>query len=465
MTFISLDFFIFLSVFVPLYFLLQGKYRILFCLAGSYFFYAWWDWRFLSLLIISTVTDYVIARLMELNQGRFNRLLLIVSISINLGILGVFKYFNFFYESFSALVNNMGFGVSPITLNLILPLGISFYTFQTMSYTIDVYRKKLDVEKNFFIFAAYVSLFPQLVAGPIVRAKALLPQLRTSHSFDCTRIIRGLEMMVWGFFLKLCVADRLALVVDPPFENPEAFGGAAHITAIFGFGFQIYADFAGYSLIAIGLGLALGYHFGLNFRRPYLSASFSEFWERWHISLSSWLRDYIYIPLGGNRVGSVRMFRNLFIVMFLGGLWHGASWTFVAWGLLHALYLICQRLCSYLPLSKLPLILKIGIVYLCVNFAWIFFRAETFDQSIAILKQLFTADIFLLGFNYNLFALVVGYACVSIVFLIEVCAETKAVRLWYNASPWLRLFGMILTIWLIAFIGVFDGTTFIYFQF
>jgi len=465
MVFTSLEFIIFAAVFFPIYFLSRGTARLVVCLVASYLFYGWWDWRFLTLIFVSTVVDYSIARQMESIKPDTRKILLFISLATNLGLLGTFKYFDFFSQSFASIARHAGLDPSPVFLNLILPVGISFYTFQTMSYTIDVYRKQCAVEHNFLRFAAYVSLFPQLVAGPIVRARFLLPQMKHDQPLDWSRVARGLELVIWGLFLKLCVADRLAGIVDAPFENPAAFGDAAHLIATFGFGFQIYGDFAGYSLIAIGLGRMMGLDFGINFRRPYFASSFSEFWERWHISLSSWLREYLYVSLGGNRLGQSRTFRNLLIVMFLGGLWHGAAWTFVIWGLLHGSYLIAERAFGGLPFPRVPAIGRILVVFLLVNAAWIFFRAENLSDAILILGRIFSWHDYALGLTHNLFAMVIGYVCIAIVITVDAFAENTLLRNWFINTPWLRVCAGAATVWLIAFIGVFDGTTFIYFQF
>ncbi len=475
MLFNSLPFLVFCVLFFPLYFLLKGATRLWLCLVASYVFYGWWDWRFLGLIALSTLVDYAIGLAMaQTDQVRRRRGLLTMSICVNLGILGTFKYFDFFAASFQEVFTALGVSVSPFTLNVILPVGISFYTFQTLSYTIDLYRRKCDVEPSLLRFAAYVALFPQLVAGPIVRAGDLLPQLRVDHGVDWRRIGNGLELIVWGFFLKLCLADTLALTVDPIYASPNAFGALAHLVGVVFFAFQIYGDFCGYSLIAIGLGRVMGLTFPVNFRRPYFSRSFSEFWQRWHISLSSWLRDYLYIPLGGNRRGTLKTFRNLVIVMFLGGLWHGANYTFIVWGLLHGAYLVGQNICGRTvqpvlesnPITRWSLpALQIGAVFCLTLLAWVFFRAATIDQAWTIVKTVFFWSSPWMGLASDPFLLLKGGSVILIVLCVDWLTEWEWSRNIYQSNAILRACGVLLALWSIAFVGTFEGAAFIYFQF
>jgi len=347
MVFNSLPFLVFIGIFFPLYFSLRGRFRLWLCLIASYIFYAWWDWRFLSLILTSTLIDYLIGlRLNRETDTTKRQWLLRLSMVMNLGFLGFFKYFNFFVESFQDILLSLGLEPDLHTLHIILPVGISFYTFQSMSYTIDVYRKEIPVERDFLRFATFIAFFPQLVAGPIVRAKELLPQFAADIKFEWNRFSFGLSQVLWGFFKKVAVADSLAPFVDQCFAAPESFSALHLSLGVFFYAFQIYCDFSGYSDIAIGLARIMGFDFPDNFRTPYFSRNFSEFWTRWHITLSSWLRDYLYIPLGGNRQGTFNTYRNLMLTMLLGGLWHGASWVFVFWGFLHGLYLVGQRLFS-----------------------------------------------------------------------------------------------------------------------
>jgi alginate O-acetyltransferase complex protein AlgI len=297
MIFNSLPFFVFIGIFLPLYFLLKGKARLLLCLIGSYFFYGWWDWRFLSLIVFSTLIDYAVGLKLNKTEEQSKRYrLLLSSMIVNLGFLAFFKYFNFFIGSFAGLLESVGMNANIHSLNIILPVGISFYTFQSMSYTIDVYKKKIAVEKDFIRFATFISFFPQLVAGPIVRASDFLPQFQKDREFDWDRIIAGTSQILWGFFKKVAVADSLAPFVDQCFDAPGGFSSIHLLIGVVFYSFQIYCDFSGYSDIAIGLARILGFDFPQNFRTPYFSKNFSEFWKRWHISLSSWLQDYLYIP-------------------------------------------------------------------------------------------------------------------------------------------------------------------------
>ena len=326
-----------------LYFLTQRYFRLQngILLIASYVFYGFWDWRFLALLFVSTVVDYNLALLIEKSESPGERkALLAASICVNLGILGFFKYFGFFAESFASLLNSFGFQSSTPFFNIVLPVGISFYTFQTMSYTIDVYRRKLPATRNFFDFALFVSFFPQLVAGPIERATKLLPQVLQPRKFSQSNFVEGFYLIILGLFKKVVIADNMAPIVNYIFSRDvSTLSGAEVLVGVYAFAFQIYGDFAGYTDIARGVAKWLGFDLMLNFRMPYFATSPSDFWQRWHISLSSWLRDYLYIPLGGNRQGTLLTYRNLMLTMVLGGLWHGAAWTFVAWGFFHGLIL------------------------------------------------------------------------------------------------------------------------------
>ena len=447
-------------------------------LGASYFFYGWWDWRFLSLLLLSTGMDYSIGLWLsrEAEQHR-RRVGIWVSVAVNLGLLGFFKYANFFAESAAAAAAQLGVTLSWTTLNVVLPIGISFYVFQTLSYTIDVYRREIPAEPGLLRFATFVALFPQLVAGPIVRASTLLPQLYRDATFDWARLFRGAEMVAWGFFLKMVLADNIAqqLTVDDfPFASPENYGGLGHIAAVFLFSFQIYGDFAGYSLIALGLGHVMGLDFGINFRRPYFAANFGEFWQRWHISLSTWLRDYLYIPLGGSREGRARTFRNLLVTMFLGGLWHGAAWTFVVWGLLHGAYLVVwhaaaevfqrTRLDSRLLAFVVRPVLVV-LVFSLTAVAWVFFRAESLSDSLLILGRVFTLAPEPSLITRNWVGLLKCIALIAVVLAVDAVAEFHGPRERYARTPALRFTGALLVIWAIAAVGSFAGGTFIYFQF
>lgn len=316
-------------------------------LVANYIFYGAWDWRFLSLILISTVIDYVCGlKIHGTKSLKTKKLLLFVSIFANLAMLGFFKYFNFFAENFQILLAQTGLDIHPRLLNIVLPVGISFYTFQTMSYTIDVYRDKLTPCRSLPDFALFVSFFPQLVAGPIERAKNLLPQILNKRTITWQKFLEGCHLILWGLFQKIFIADNLARIVEPVFSNHSEQHGATILIAAYAFAFQIFCDFAGYSNIARGLAKCMGFELMVNFNLPYFATNPQEFWQRWHISLSTWLRDYLYFPLGGNRNGNLKTCRNLFVVMLLGGLWHGAAWTFVLWGLYHGILLVLHRLLS-----------------------------------------------------------------------------------------------------------------------
>lgn len=374
-----------------------------FMLAASYFFYGWWDWRFVGLLIVSSVLNQFIARRMhQADSPRTRKHWLIGALIFNLGTLGVFKYYGFFTIQAYAAFARIGITPAIPLLDIILPVGISFFTFQALSYVIDIYRRELEPTRAWLDFAMYLAFFPQLVAGPIVRAKVFLPQIETFRNVSRIDIGRATALILCGLFKKIVVANYLAQeIVDPVFANPAAYGALDNLFAVYGYAIQIYCDFSAYSDIAIGVALLLGFHFPLNFNAPYFAVSIQDFWRRWHISLSTWLRDYLYIPLGGSRLSSAKTYRNLFITFLLGGLWHGAAWTFIVWGLMHGLYLMLERVvalrrgasrtpenASFLSVHRW---LRMIYVFHLVCFTWIFFRSETFADAGDMLRQLVTA--------------------------------------------------------------------------
>lgn len=385
MNFVHPHFFIFFAIFLCLYFTVKGKLRLGTLLLGSYFFYGYFSIPFCSLLIASTFFDFTLAKYMEGQQDR-KKMWVLLSVVGNLGLLGYFKYHGFFWNDILIPLNQwLPIELEPYKSEL-PPMGISFFTFQTMSYSIDVYRGKIKASQSLLEFACYVSMFPQLVAGPIVRAKDLLPQLKLSHSIRKEDFKIGIKRFIWGFMKKACLADSLAvLIVDPCFARPENYTEAYLFYAMIAYSFQIYFDFSGYSDMAIGVGRMLGFKFPENFNHPYQSASFSEFWTRWHISLSSWLRDYLYIPLGGNRKGELRTYVNLLLTMLLGGLWHGASFLFILWGFIHGLLLVVEKLAlKVLPTrlcERTPKALKVFWVFMAASLAWIPFRAGDMDVA------------------------------------------------------------------------------------
>ncbi len=404
MLFNSIDFAVFLPVmFFIFWFGARKSTRIqnIWIVIGSYVFYGWWDWRFLSLILFSTLVDFTVGRLME-KESRINRrkLLLWISILVNLGLLGFFKYYNFFVDNFTTAFTFFGGEISPQSLNVILPVGISFYTFQTLSYTIDVYRGQIKPTSNFIAFAAYVSFFPQLVAGPIERATNLLPQFFKPKTFDREMAVAGMRQILWGLFKKVVIADNCAVVANEIFNNSAEYSGATLFVGAVFFAFQIYGDFSGYSDIAIGTAKLFGFKLMQNFAFPYFSRDIAEFWRRWHISLSTWFRDYLYIPLGGSRGTKATVVRNVFIIFIVSGFWHGASWTFIVWGALNALY--------FLPLllggknrANIEVIGNDGSysvrefagmfsTFFLTVLAWVFFRSTGMPHAITYLTDMFT---------------------------------------------------------------------------
>lgn len=381
MVFNSITFFIFFILFFFLYWIISKKATVkitnLFILLSSYLFYGWWDWRFLGLLLFSSSVDYIVARYIEkTDEQRKRKLILCISIFSNIGLLAFFKYFNFFVDSFVTLLHLFSIPVNTTTLSIVLPVGISFYTFQALSYTIDVYRKNLRASHDPIAFLAFVSFFPQLVAGPIERAKELLPQFYNKKQFSYPLCISGLRLMLWGFFQKIVIADNLALLVEKVYSAPQQYSGLSVLFASCCFAFQIYCDFAGYSNIAIGTAKMLGFQLSMNFKTPYFSTSFTEFWRRWHISLSTWFRDYVYIPLGGNKGSNVKTNLNLLLTFVLSGLWHGAAFTFILWGTLHGLLLIANKKIRI----KLPSFISTFFVFVIVALLWIPFRAKGMEH-------------------------------------------------------------------------------------
>lgn len=409
MLFNSIDFAIFLPIVFAAYWLV-GKKQItlqnLVILVASYVFYGWWDWRFLSLIFISSLADYLIGiQLKSESREPGRKLFLSLSLLLNLGMLGFFKYFNFFVDNFVEAFSFFGMSISPVSLQIILPVGISFYTFQTLSYTIDVYRRKLEPTTDVVAFFAYVSFFPQLVAGPIERATNLIPQFTRERTFEYKKAVDGGRQILWGLFKKMVIADNCAMIVNQIFDHYEDHSGSTLLLGGILFAFQIYGDFSGYSDIAIGTSRLFGFDLMKNFAFPYFSRDIAEFWRRWHISLSTWFRDYLYIPLGGSRGGTGLKIRNTFIIFIVSGFWHGANWTFVVWGFLNALY--------FLPLllgnrnrrytgdiaegSTLPSLregIQILSTFLLTVLAWVFFRAESIGDALLYLQGIASISLF-----------------------------------------------------------------------
>ncbi len=355
------------------------RYVEVFLLVASYFFYGYWDWRFCFLLLFITVSSYFTARYSE------NKAMYVIGIVLPLTVLGFFKYFNFFLESFASLI-----GRELGTLQIILPVGVSFYTFQALSYVIDVHRKKITAEKDFIKLALYISFFPQLVAGPIVKAKDFLPQLRENRGVTVDNIKWGIQVFAFGLFKKIVLADHISVFVDDVYSKPIAFHWATIVLATISNSIQIYLDFSGYSDMAIGCAKCLGYDFNRNFNLPYISQNVTDFWRRWHISLSTWLTEYLYIPLGGNRKGKARQYLNLMVTMLLGGLWHGANWTFVFWGGLNGVALCFDKIRGNQKKNGVIRALSIMATFAFISFTWIFFRAESFAVAWTVIKGIFT---------------------------------------------------------------------------
>lgn len=409
MLFNSIDFAIFLPlVFISFWFLFRRNLRSqnLLLLAASYLFYGWWDWRFLSLIAISSVVDYFIGiHLFESREKRRRKLLLFMSLAVNLGFLGFFKYFNFFMDGFSDLSTMLGLQVNTRSLNVILPVGISFYTFQTLSYSIDIYRKQMEPTRDLIAFLAFVSFFPQLVAGPIERAKNLLPQFHSLREFNLKAARNGLQQILWGLFKKIVIADTCARQVDSIFANYADLDGSVLLLGAIFFAFQIYGDFSGYSDIAIGTAKLFGFDLMRNFAFPYFSRDIGEFWRRWHISLSTWFRDYLYIPLGGSYGSKARRIGNILITFTVSGFWHGANWTFIFWGFLNGLYYIPLMLRNKQKENKREIVegkffpslrdgFNIALTFLATIVAWVFFRAESLTHAFGYLMGMFSPTLF-----------------------------------------------------------------------
>ncbi len=416
MLFNSLNFAIFLPIVFLLYwYATKGclKLQNILLLVSSYFFYACWDWRFLFLLIFSTLLDYFTGiKMSDAKNQNSKKFWFWLSISVNLSFLGVFKYYNFFVESFASALDNIGLHVNPWTLKVILPVGISFYTFHGLSYVIDIYKDRIKAEKNFIDYSVFVSFFPLLVAGPIERATHLLPQIRKKRTFDYSKAVDGLRQILWGLFKKVVIADQCAEYANQIFNNSADYSGSTLVLGAIFFTFQIYGDFSGYSDIALGTARLFGIDLLRNFAFPYFSRDIAEFWRRWHISLSSWFKDYLYIPLGGSKGGMWMKIRNTIIIFLVSGFWHGANWTFIIWGFLNALYIMPSIIFNtnrnnleivakgkYLPCLKD--LLSIGITFSLTVFAWIFFRANNVEHAIKYISKILSPSFFTLPYFEN----------------------------------------------------------------
>ncbi len=474
MLFNTLQFAIFFFIVYLLYLVLSHKWQNRMLLIASCIFYGAWNWKFLFLLFLTIGVDYFIGlKIHETEKIRKRKILLAASIFINLGILGVFKYYNFFAENLQALINLWGFSFHLRFLKVILPIGISFYTFQSMSYVIDIYRRNLKPAKNILDFALFVTYFPQLVAGPIERAIHLLPQVLSPRKLDLDKFYQGCYLIFWGLFQKVFVADNLAKIVDATFAGTPPYQGTNILLSIYAFAFQIFCDFAGYSNIARGLGKCMGFDIMINFNLPYFATNPREFWQRWHISLSTWLRDYLYIPLGGNRKGALVTCRNLFLTMFLGGLWHGAAWTYVIWGAYHGILLIIYKaLGPFLKIVPIPenrfwkkawFLARVAFFFHLTCLGWLIFRARSLKQLNDMLTSLL--------FNFrSVFGL--GNIGIKLIFFVWILLVIQVYQFAKNdlsavlrLNPVMRAFFYYICVLLIIVYGVQGGKQFIYFQF
>jgi len=477
MFFNSIDFAIFFPIVFILYWLVFNKnlkYQNVFLLIVSYVFYGWWDWRFLGLIMFSSFIDYFVGIALEKNIPQNKRkIFLIVSLIVNLGLLGVFKYYNFFIDNLQSAYTLFGSELNLTTMNIVLPVGISFYTFQTLSYSIDVYRRKIKHSNDIIAFFSYVAFFPQLVAGPIERAKNLLPQFSKKRVFSDSNASDGMRQILWGLFKKIVIADNCAIYADQMFNNPESFQGITLILGAIYFAIQIYCDFSGYSDIAIGTAKLLGFKLMINFRNPYFSRDIGEFWRRWHISLSTWFRDYLYIPLGGSRGTKLKQIRNVFVIFLVSGFWHGANWTFIAWGFLNALYFLPLMLIGknrknldnvaegkLFPHSKEAL--QIFITFFLTVFAWIFFRAKDITSAFEYIYLTFA--------NFNLrVESETGMKLIPIIILlfgIEWLQRRKEHSLDIkHLHTYLRWCIYLILILITISLGKYENQSFIYFQF
>ena len=488
MLFNSLEFLIFFPIVVTVYFTLPDRLRRFFLLGASYYFYMSWKPEYLILIIISTLIDYYAGIQMGKAESTSTRkAYLILSLCTNLGILFAFKYFNLFNDTVRNIFNSCNIFYGIPAFEALLPVGVSFYTFQTLSYTFDVYRKHKEPETHFHIFALYVSFFPQLVAGPIERSTHLLPQFYKRHTFDGHRVVSGLQLILWGLFKKVVIADTLAVYVNTVYNAPDTVQGLPVLLATYFFAFQIYCDFSGYSDIAIGCAQIMGYDLRENFRRPYFAQSIAEFWKRWHISLSSWFKDYLYIPLGGNRVLKWRWYFNLLVVFLVSGLWHGANWTFVIWGALHGLYLVLSnmtqairaRVSQFFHLDQVPVVhqyVRMLITFHLVLFSWIFFRANSIPDAFLIMQNMLSIDlaslsVSQLGINIapgigRAEMIIVSLAIFFLLFIHMIEERRKSFRLILADQPiFMRWFVYLVLILAVMNLGVPQEIPFIYFQF
>ena len=472
MLFNSFDFLLFFPAVCILYFVIPHKFRLLLLLIASYYFYMNWKPIYAILIMVSTITTYLcgIGISNEINKQQLKKnkakIILIVCIIINLGILFFYKYFNFVNGAIYDLLSYLHIRWTVPDFDVLLPVGISFYTFQAIGYVVDIYQKRISAERNILPFSLFISFFPQLVAGPIERASHLMPQFYEKHKFVFDNVAKGLKLMLWGYFMKLCVADRLSQYVDSVYNNLEFHTGTSMTAATIFFAFQIYCDFAGYSLIAVGSARIMGFRLSFNFNRPYFSTSIKDFWRRWHITLGAWLKDYIYIQLGGSRNGLFKHLRNLLITFLISGIWHGADWTFIIWGGMHGVYLVLAVLKNkYLPSIKtnasLNRFVNIAVTFLLATFLWIFFRANNIQDAFFVIKNIITNH----GALYiDKWCMMMGVASLVILLLKEVIEEFN-IRVRLLEVKAIKYILFVLLAGYILLTGVFDNESFIYFQF
>lgn len=469
MLFNSIAFLLFFPILCALYFCIpasQLRLRNLLLLVASYYFYMNWDPAYALLLLTSTVITYLAALgIGYFKEKRKKKICLVSSLVLNLAILFLFKYFNFLAMNIETALQASGLAVNMPKFALLLPVGISFYTFQALGYSIDVYRGTVKIERDFPTYALFVSFFPQLVAGPIERSQNLLPQFKQQHRFDYDAVMSGVQLMVWGYFMKLVLADRCGIYVDTIFNNVDKHNGGSYLVASLLFPFQIYGDFAGYSLIAIGVARVLGFRLMENFHRPYFACTIGEFWHRWHISLSTWFKDYVYIPLGGNRVGKLRNYFNLLITFVVSGIWHGANWTFLCWGTIHGI-LLCIEKAFGISKQKYTGAKKIfhwATTFVLVCFAWILFRANNLSDAVSVVTGIFTN----LGTPKPEYANFIAIGLAMTVLLTKEFADefNWKIRVADSKSWLVRHIYLIIMIAYIILFGVLGGDQFIYFQF
>ena len=482
MFFNSIDFAIFLPIVFILYWFVTNenlKLQNFLIVAASYLFYGWWDWRFLSLILFSTIVDYTVGRKLKTEENKDKRkILLWSSILVNIGFLGFFKYYNFFLDNFITAFLFFGTEIKGNSLNIILPVGISFYSFQTLSYTIDVYKRKLEPTKDFIAFSAFVSFFPQLVAGPIERATHLLPQFYKKRTFDYSKAVDGMRQMLWGLFKKIVIADNCAEFANQIFNNSADLNGSTLVLGALFFTFQIYGDFSGYSDIAIGTSRLFGFDLMRNFNFPYFSRDIAEFWRRWHISLSTWFRDYLYIPLGGSRGGTWIKVRNTFIIFIVSGFWHGANWTFIIWGALNAVYFLPILLTNnnrnnleIVAQGKLfPSLKEISFMLLTFSltvFAWIFFRAENIGHAISYISKILSPSFFSIPKFSGIDDTSITIILIGVFVLIEWIGREGQYAIANIGLKWKRPFRWAMYVAIIIIIFELGGReqAFIYFQF